>query len=154
MNSPEPFDVAFADSLRQLSPAVPQEIKSRLLYECGVSAAQTKIRKQQWRNRIGSSAALLVAVALGAVAGNQFSNSQQQEAVAELEGSEEHVQPKVPRPTFFLTANSSTLTAAMPASRVYELLERETDSEPVDTEKSNTLEEAPFGTFSYPRLLK
>jgi hypothetical protein len=154
MSSIDPFDEAFVDSLRQMTPQVPAAIKSRLLYECGAAAAQSKFRKQQLRNRIQSVAALLIAVGLGAFAGNQFSAPSIPSTVADSSNPHEPVEPVAPQPTFFLAANPSTLTAAMSAKRVYELLDREIELEPTTLEKPSTPATAPFGTLSLPQLLK
>ena len=75
MNQPDIFEDSFEDSLRSLAPTLPPDTKSRLLFECGMAAAEAKARTSRWKIRTVASTALLVAASLGFVAGNLSSNS-------------------------------------------------------------------------------
>lgn len=65
MNETDPFDDAFVDSLRQMSAGVPTETKFRLLYECGMAAAESRQQARQGKRMARISLALLLAVAGG-----------------------------------------------------------------------------------------
>lgn len=124
------FDDPFVESLRQLNPEIPVETKSRLLYECGMAAAETKIKKQRQRFRTNAILSLLAATGLGFFVGLQFSLPQptQDTTVAKHPQSTEEIQNLLPAQTsaqiFAQTRNRTTLAVAMPVNRVFELLDQ------------------------------
>jgi len=75
MNEPNMTDEFLLNSLKQLSPLVPTEVKSRLLYECGVSATEMKYRKQAKRYFQVGMLAVLLAVVAGGYIGNRLTRS-------------------------------------------------------------------------------
>lgn len=122
------FDDSIVDSLRQLTPDVPPETKSRLLYECGMAAAETKMKMQRRRFRTNASLSLLIATGVGFFIGHSFQNTNQSPAVATQQQLTDQIEIATPRRNYVHTQDMTKLAAATPINRVFELLERETES--------------------------
>jgi len=138
MKEPNMFDESFADSLRQLAPEVPTEVKSRLMYECGMAAAETKLRAGRARILAGSILGLCLAMGLGFVVGQQVSSERPQVATNEASEAPEQSrtdpaddgwQFSLPRMARVGTGNGKTLSAAMSFNRVAKLLDESDVSE-------------------------
>ena len=151
------FDDPFVESLRQLNPEIPVETKSRLLYECGMAAAETKIKKQRQRFRTNAILSLLAATGLGFFVGLQFSLPQptQDTTVAKHPQSTEEIQNLLPAQTsaqiFAQTRNRTTLAVAMPVNRVFELLDQpQTKTQTGPKEESRNVDlPTPLSTLSF-----
>ena len=140
MNQPDMFEDSFEESLRSLAPNLPPDTKSRLLFECGMAAAEAKTRNGRRKFRAVSSAALLVATSLGFVVGNLSSNSNPQMATGENEPVVKVVEPQLVYSTSTNTRNERMLAVATMPSEVEKLLGR------VDGSEEFSLPEAPVST--------
>ena len=109
MNQPDMFEDSFEESLRSLAPSLSADNKSRLLFECGMAAAEAKTRNGRRKFRAVSSAALLVATSLGFVVGNLSSNSNPQMATGENGPVVKVVEPQLVYSTSTNTRNELSL---------------------------------------------
>ena len=146
MNEPNAFDNPFVDSLRQLAPDVPAEIKSRLLYECGMAAAETKMRRRRSKHLASTMLGLMMATGAGFFFGQQSSQPDQPTIVAENRQISEELPSQ---PSFIRKQNTTTLAAVMPINRVFELLDRtSTDDGSPNVDLPLTIE-TPLSTLSF-----
>ena len=148
MNQPDMFEDSFEDSLRSLAPTLPPDTKSRLLFECGMAAAEAKARTSRWKIRTVASTALLVAASLGFVAGNLSSNSNPHIATSENEPSAKVVEPQLAYSTSANTRNRKMLAVAMAPSEVEKLLSQVDGSEEFSLPEAPASPKSPFGTRS------
>ena len=148
MNQPDMFDDSFEDSLRSLAPTLPPDTKSRLLFECGMAAAEAKARTSRWKIRTVASTALLVAASLGFVAGNLSSNSNPHIATSENEPSTKVMEPQLVYSTSANTRNRKMLAVAMAPSEVEKLLSQVDRSEEFSLPEASASPKSPFGTRS------
>ena len=148
MNQPDIFEDSFEDSLRSLAPTLPPDTKSRLLFECGMAAAEAKARTSRWKIRTVASTALLVAASLGFVAGNLSSNSNPHIATSENEPSAKVVEPQLVYSTSANTRNRKMLAVAMAPSEVEKLLSQVDRSEEFSLPEASASPKSPFGTRS------
>jgi len=139
------FEGSFEDSLRSLVPSLSADTKSRLLFECGMAAAETKIRHRQRKLSAFAFAALSVAASLGFVIGNQYSNPNQQVAVVESEPVPAEPEAQSTSPTLLRKRNTTTLAVAMAPNQVSELLDRIDSSEDSDQPEAPASRNSPFG---------
>ena len=140
------FEGCFEDSLRSLAPSLTTDTKSRLLFECGMAAAETKYRNRRRKLGVISSVALLLAAGFGFVLGNGFSSPSHQMATTARQSDTEQDQL-----TYSVPANtgiSATLAVAMPPSEVFELLDRIDSSERSILPEVPMSMQTPFGTRS------
>ena len=142
------FDDSFEDSLRSLAPTLPPDTKSRLLFECGMAAAEAKARTSRWKIRTVASTALLVAASLGFVAGNLSSNSNPHIATSENEPSTKVMEPQLVYSTSANTRNRKMLAVAMAPSEVEKLLSQVDGSEEFSLPEAPASPKSPFGTRS------
>lgn len=142
------FDDSFEDSLRSLAPTLPPDTKSRLLFECGMAAAEAKARTSRWKIRTVASTALLVAASLGFVAGNLSSNSNPHIATSENEPSTKVMEPQLVYSTSANTRNRKMLAVAMAPSEVEKLLSQVDRSEEFSLPEASASPKSPFGTRS------
>lgn len=148
MNQPDIFEDSFEDSLRSLAPTLPPDTKSRLLFECGMAAAEAKARTSRWKIRTVASTALLVAASLGFVAGNLSSNSNPHIATSENEPSTKVMEPQLVYSTSANTRNRKMLAVAMAPSEVEKLLSQVDRSEEFSLSEAPASPKSPFGTRS------
>ena len=144
------FEDSFESSLRSLAPTLPPDTKSRLLFECGMAAAEAKARTSRWKIRTVGSAALLVAASLGFVAGNLSSNSNSNPHIAtsENEPSTKVMEPQLVYSTSANTRNRKMLAVAMAPSEVEKLLSQVDRSEEFSLSEAPASPKSPFGTRS------
>jgi hypothetical protein len=117
MNEFETSNDPILESIRQLNSAAPADLKSRLLYECGVAAADARFqRRRRMHNGIAATGFLVAAVS-GVLIGTQFSKPMPQMETVRLH-------PVSPKHRFVRKGNESTLAAAMSMERVFALLDR------------------------------
>ncbi len=145
-------------SLKQLSPQVPSDVKSRLLYECGIAAAELKYRRQGKRHFQVATMAILLATFVGGFIGNRFTQPIQQATVVEQQPSATQQEPSsLPSPirSQFASRDKSMLAAAMPVDRLMELLAHQETSDPVARAAAAPLTiDTPFSTRSVVDELK
>ena len=141
-------DDAFINSLKQVSPQVPPEVKARLLYECGVAAAETKYSRQRRRYaQVGSLAVVLAAVA-GGVVGNRITSQPQQPSIARQQEPSHTNQPSPSVHSPISQRNKSMMTAAMPMDKFLKLLVQKDAAVADKIEVAPLTLEQPFTTRS------
>ena len=149
MNEENMFDDPFINSLRQLAPDVPSETKSRLLYECGMAAAETRIKTQRRRFQTKAILSLLAAMGIGFFIGYQLPHTDQSSAVATQPPTAERIETPTPRRKFVHTQDMTTLAAATAINRVFELLDRAAENpDSPNTDLSTPVQTSP-STFSF-----
>lgn len=149
--TPNELEDSFAKSLQQLTPGVPETVKAKLLYECGVASAKASMQKNKLRNRVGMGLALMVAASFGAIANQQLAEQPSQPVLAITSQPEPNIQQHI-----LLARSSNTLSAATPLDQVKRLLDRTELSSTQDRASdpiSNLPNSRPFGTLSYPSAL-
>ena len=148
MNEENMFDDPLIDSLRQLASDIPSETKSRLLYECGMAAAETRMKTQRQKFRTNAFVALLAATGIGFFIGHQFPHANQSSAVATQQPAVEQIETPTPLRKFVRTQDMTTLAAATPINRVFEMLERAENSSSPNTDLPTPVQ-TQLGTFSF-----
>ena len=124
MNEFETSNDPILESIRQLNSAAPADLKSRLLYECGVAAADARFqRRRRMHNGIAATGFLVAAVS-GVLIGTQFSKPMPQMETVSNQIETEKLHPVSPKHRFVRKGNESTLAAAMSMERVFALLDR------------------------------
>lgn len=149
MNEENMFDDPFIDSLRQLAPDVPSETKSRLLYECGMAAAETRIKTRRRKFRLGAFIALLAATGSGFLVGYQVPHSNQSSTLATQQPAVELIETLTPRRKFARTENMTMLAAATPINRVFELLDRTAENTESPNSDFSAPVQAPLNPLSF-----
>lgn len=155
MKEPDMFDDPLVNELAQSVPAVPAETKFRLLYECGVAAAETKMRNQRRRHSGGTLLALVIASGIGFLVGNRTQGPAQQIATKESVTIPEGLDSRQPQRKFSqakdrLAMDKPTLTVAMTVDRVIQLLDQTNEGkETPSTAVELALTEKPLSTISF-----
>ena len=149
MKNPDMSDDAFMNSLRQLTPEVPAETKSRLLYQCGMAAAETKLRNQRRKLHVNAMLSLLIASGIGFFLGHQFSHPTQQTSETASRSIAKESPDPTPRRSFVRTQNTTTLAVAMPLNRVFELLDQTNAGDESESMELPPPIETPLSTISF-----
>ncbi len=124
MNEFETPNDPILESLGQLDSGAPDDVKSRLLYECGVAAADARFQqRRRMHNRIAATGFLVAAIA-GGLIGKQLSKPMPQMETVNNQINTKKQHPVSPKPTFVRRGNESMLAAAMPMEKVFALLDR------------------------------
>jgi len=143
----------FIDSLKRLAPEVPAETKSRLLYECGMAAAETRMQTRNKKHRTAAMLMLLMATGFGFFIGHKFPRSTQSTSASRTGQIADAMQSPLPRRSFVQPENSTTLAAAMPFDRVFELLDK-SKSDAGSSSMELQIIATPLGTLSIPNEVK